>query len=163
MKYYPHYCLYDPSKMGHSKEGPLFWKNGSVCSFNGWLYRTAPNKADVEATLWRKWLFRPIVACNASLAGYSVPVFSRSVRGKTRSSNTEKDHQLTIWLTSRWYYILFRIVLCWNVGMLFRSVVDRGVGRRRQNGERINEFRVVWGASRLPGVPCGLLCYPNLS
>uniref|UniRef100_A0A7N8Y5Y1 Denticleless E3 ubiquitin n=1 Tax=Mastacembelus armatus TaxID=205130 RepID=A0A7N8Y5Y1_9TELE len=35
----------------------------------------------------------------------------------------KRDYQLTIGLTSRW-----------SAGMLFRSVVDRGVGRRRQHG-----------------------------
>lgn len=40
--------------------------------------------------------------------------------------------------------------------MLFRSVVDRGVGRRRQNGERINVFENNGG---LFGVTCGLSCY----
>lgn len=65
-------------------------------------------------------------------AGNSVP-----------ASVGKADHQqLNIEENVTFLYKSLRIELCCSAGMLFRSVVDRGVGRRRQNGETGMGF---WG------------------
>lgn len=57
--------------------------------------------------------------------------------GNTTPASAQKaDRQkLDIEENVTFLYKSLWIELCCSAGMLFRSVVDRGVGRRRQNGE----------------------------
>lgn len=68
-------------------EGDLFWKNGSTGRY------CVTKKADAEAMLVRKRLFQPMGARNASLAGDSVRVFRRSVRGKDTKQQQHWDRR----------------------------------------------------------------------
>lgn len=64
-------------------------------------------------------------------SGGFVPVFCCLFAGK----NKPKDYDNTF-LRSDQHYSVNKLITDRGVAMLFRSIVDRGIGRRRQNGEK---------------------------
>lgn len=108
---------------------------------------------------------QPISECDVSLAGNSSFLRVRSVRGKVAEGHSRRrlleNIIIAVGISLENQSDLKIDCLLRSGEMLFRSIVDRGVCKRRRNGEHLWIYSAVQATRKLAVILLALFSHPS--